>query len=416
MISLYDGQISDLLTNGARYNQEIKALAYAVLQEKQRIIEQAQRTRTLSMIDELPESILDILAVELRTPFYQGDFTVASKRELIRETLVYYTYMGTPEAVNRMLSVVFPGSGIEEWYTYGGQPYHFQVILEMSGFRETANAATIIKAVKKVKRLTAHLDGLVYQCNIGMAIRTHGQGYKYRSPRTGGTWAGTQPWRNKHGRPVHWELEAATSGKGFMYDADMTGTKPWRDIRGGMEHEELEVGSDANGWAFTSELSGRAKAGTVPYRNERGGYSAEILLAGTEAGGFLYESASAGTEPKRSTKIKTEVAGIDVASEGKAHRYKSIPSGKAETGTVPKRAQPFRNDDGGIQVTASAQGFTYTVQASGKEESGTEPQRRMMGGDSDGAFFTSADGQGYPYRIIMCGTAYCNNKRRRSLC
>ena len=80
------------------------------------------------------------------------------------------------------------------------------------------------------------------------------------------------------------------------------------------------------------------------------------------------------------------------------------------------RSQAFREGDGELQVTSSSQGFTYAVRQSGQEESGTEPQRMTKGGDLDGAFFTTAEGQGYPYRIIMCGTAYCNNKRRRSLC
>ena len=91
MTNLYDGQITDLLQNGARYNPEIQALAYAVRMEKRRIIERALQTRTLAMIDELPESILDILAVELRTPFYQGDFSIGAKRELIKGTLIFYT-------------------------------------------------------------------------------------------------------------------------------------------------------------------------------------------------------------------------------------------------------------------------------------------------------------------------------------
>ena len=345
MISLYDGQITDLLANGARHNPEIKAMSWALLQEKRRIIEQAQQTRTLAMIDSLPERILDILAVELRTPFYQQDFTIESKRELIKDTLIYYTYMGTPEAVNRMLSAVFPGSYIEEWYTYGGQPYHFQVILEMSNYRETAKTSTIIKAVKKVKRLTAHLDGLVYQCNIGIVIRTHGQGYKYRSPWPGRTWAGTQPWRNKRGGLGHEELEIGTSGQGFQYEADLAGTKPWRDMRGGLEHEELEIGTDARGWAFTSESSGKAEAGTVPYRNKRGGYDDGTVEVETDAQGFSYADAPAGTKPKRSTLLRDTDDELDVLSERTAYGYTATSAGKIEAGTEPWRNKRAGHDE-----------------------------------------------------------------------
>lgn len=416
MIKLYDGQISDLLANGAKHNPEIKALSYAVLKEKQRIIDQTQKTRTLALIDELPETILNILAVELRTPFYQEDFAIKTKRELIKDTLIYYTYMGTPEAVNRMLSAVFPGSYIEEWYTYGGEPYHFQVILEMSDFRECADAATIIKGVKKVKRLTAHMDGLIYQCNIGIVIGTHGQGYKYRANWTGRTEAGTEPRRNKRGGFDHEELEIAISAKGFDYKSPAAGTAPWRDVRGGIEHEELEIGSNGKGWAYYSEFSGKVETGTEPYRNTKGSQTNKEMGIAADAQGFGFSSALAGTEPYRAKSAKIENAEIDVLSEGKPYSYSSDYAGQTESGTAPSRGQHFAKEDEELQVVSTADSFTYAVKSAGKVESGTEPQRSAKGGEMSGAFFTVADGESYRYRITMCGTSYCNNKRRRSLC
>lgn len=416
MIKLYDGQISDLLANGAKHNPEIKALSYAALKEKQRIIDQAQRTRTLALIDELPETILDILAVELRTPFYQEDFSIKAKRGLIKDTLIFYTYTGTPEAVNRMLSAVFPGSYIEEWYTYGGEPYHFQVILEMSDFRECADAAAIIKGVKKVKRLTAHMDGLIYQCNIGIVIETHGQGYKYRANWTGRTEAGTQPWRNKRGGFEHEEVEVAISAKGFDYKAPATGTAPWRDVRGGMEHEKVEIGSSGIGWAYSSEFSGKAEAGTEPYRNTKGSQTDNGLDISAAAQGFGFSSTPSGTEPYRSNSAKIDNAEIDVLSDGQPYGYSSDFAGQTETGTTPSRGLRFGNEDEELQVTSAADSFTYAVRSAGEVENGTEPQRNAKGGELSGAFFTVADGESYRYRITMCGTSYCKNKRRRSLC
>ena len=172
MTDLRNGQITDLLSNSMRYNPETISIGYAIRQEKQRIMALADRTRLMSAIDSLDERILDYLAVELRSPFYRDNYSIESKRALIKGTLAFYGIMGTPKAVNEMLSTVFPGSYIEEWYTYGGEPYHFQVILETSRFRERANASEIRRAVNQCKRLTAHMDGLIYQCNIGITIKT----------------------------------------------------------------------------------------------------------------------------------------------------------------------------------------------------------------------------------------------------
>lgn len=69
MTKLYDGQLTDLLSgNGLSYNPDVIAFSYAVQQEKQHIMRLAQQTRTLAVIDELPEPVLDVLSVELRTP------------------------------------------------------------------------------------------------------------------------------------------------------------------------------------------------------------------------------------------------------------------------------------------------------------------------------------------------------------
>ena len=59
MTDLRNGQITDLLNNGMRYNPETIAIGYAIHQEKQRIMALADRTRLMSAIDSLDEKILD---------------------------------------------------------------------------------------------------------------------------------------------------------------------------------------------------------------------------------------------------------------------------------------------------------------------------------------------------------------------
>ena len=48
------------------------------------------------------------------------------KRQLIAETLVFYTQMGTPAAVNRIIRTIFETGYISEWWEYGGKPHHFK--------------------------------------------------------------------------------------------------------------------------------------------------------------------------------------------------------------------------------------------------------------------------------------------------
>ena len=91
MISLYDGQITDLLPWKIAQSTEVRCISYAVQQEHQRMLRLAAHTRTMAVIDELPERILDVLAVELRTPYYQESMNLETKRNIIKRTLLWHT-------------------------------------------------------------------------------------------------------------------------------------------------------------------------------------------------------------------------------------------------------------------------------------------------------------------------------------
>lgn len=118
MTNLYNGQLTDLFQNESEYNVEIEALSYAMQAEKRRILDMADKTRTLAMIDQLPEEVLDILAVELRSPYYTGDMTVEQKRGLIASSLVWFFHAGTPSALVEMATVIFGSGQVVEWFDF----------------------------------------------------------------------------------------------------------------------------------------------------------------------------------------------------------------------------------------------------------------------------------------------------------
>ena len=123
MISLYDGQITDLLPWKIAQSTEVRCISYAVQQEHQRMLRLAAHTRTMAVIDELPERILDVLAVELRTPYYQESMNLETKRNIIKRTLLWHTKAGTPSAVSELIEIVFGEGRTEEWFDYTEGPY-----------------------------------------------------------------------------------------------------------------------------------------------------------------------------------------------------------------------------------------------------------------------------------------------------
>lgn len=161
MINIHDGQITDLLSNSLRHNPETIAIAYAVLQEKRRILALAERTRLMAAVDSLEERILDYLAVELRTPAYEDSLPLETKRTLIKGTLPYYASLGTPAAVDWVIKAVFGNGGIDEWFNYGGDPHHFQVNIPIAGMITPKMMEELRRMIASVKRLTSWLDSII---------------------------------------------------------------------------------------------------------------------------------------------------------------------------------------------------------------------------------------------------------------
>lgn len=176
MTKLYDGQIAELFSNGAKYNPEVQALSYALHLEKQRIMDRANETRTMAVIDALPEAILDVLAVELRTPAYNGNLPIETKRTLIKGTLAFYKKLGTPEAVNWVVRSIFGNGEIQEWFDYGGEPHHFRVSVKNDGtFTSIESISDFLRLVASVKRLSSWLDTIIIVTDLGEAtIRVGG--------------------------------------------------------------------------------------------------------------------------------------------------------------------------------------------------------------------------------------------------
>lgn len=172
MIKLYDGQVADLLQqNTAQENPEILALSYAVLVEKQRIMEQAQRTRTIAMIDLLPEEILDVLAVELRTPYYTGDAPLDQKRALIKNTLKWYFKAGTPAAVKELIAILFGQGDIVEWFDFTDPPYTpgtFDIVTDARMTEDIADR--FLQIIRQVKNTRSHLRRVLVERKGDMQV------------------------------------------------------------------------------------------------------------------------------------------------------------------------------------------------------------------------------------------------------
>ena len=150
MIKLSGSRFTDIMPENLAEQPEIQALAYAVGRQVEKLLAYADGARTYAAIYAVPEKVLDLLAVELRTPSYDENFSIKVKRTLIAESLLFYAQMGTPAAVNRIIETIFQAGHISEWWEYTTNP------------AITSDDVEEFKRVLgTVKRLSAWLDEIV---------------------------------------------------------------------------------------------------------------------------------------------------------------------------------------------------------------------------------------------------------------
>ena len=163
-VKLRESSIDQILPLWLAEKPEVQALGYAIMKANQKMLDLLDQSMVYAGIDRLPEKILDVLAIELRAQYYEEDLEIESKRKIIKNTLYLYSKAGTPEAVTQMISQVFGGGVMAEWFEYGGEPYHFKV--DTSAIMSEDINEKFVKLIRRVKNIRSHLDQIVIKRKI----------------------------------------------------------------------------------------------------------------------------------------------------------------------------------------------------------------------------------------------------------
>lgn len=161
MIKLSGSRFTDIMPENLASQVETKAFAYAVGRQIEKLCAYSDEARTYAAIATMPEWLLDYMAVELRTPSYDENYSLKTKRALIQGSLLFYTQMGTPAAVNRIIETIFETGYIEEWYEYDGDPHHFRAYVGDGGEVGPGELEEFRRVLSSVKRLSSWLDDII---------------------------------------------------------------------------------------------------------------------------------------------------------------------------------------------------------------------------------------------------------------
>ena len=90
MIELRGSLFTQTMPDNLASQAETQAFAYALGRQIDKLLGYADAARVYAAIDTAPETLLDYLAVELRTPSYSETYSLEVKRVLVKNSLIDY--------------------------------------------------------------------------------------------------------------------------------------------------------------------------------------------------------------------------------------------------------------------------------------------------------------------------------------
>ncbi|NBI71636.1 phage tail protein I [Clostridiaceae bacterium] len=396
---IFTVNFADYLPGALKQDPKIKAIAEAVTKEALTVSGEIENVLIYSRIDELPEALIDILAYDMHVDWYDYSFPLKVKRDILKSSVKVHKKMGTKYAVEKALGALYPQSEVEEWYQYEGKPHHFHIVCDVTENRVTASFQEIINAVMMYKRLSSHLDEVVYQASVGIRVETHTDFFLYKNPATGSLLAGTYPQRIRRGVQAGSVIVVGTDAAGFIFLPTQAGTYPYRNTIFRHTGAQIDVETASNAFRHTNTPAGRIRAGEEPQRSYRGAQAGTGIEAQTGKESFAFSSPAAGTAPDRNTIFRHTDAQIDAETALKAYGYRNTPAGQINAGEEPQRSHRGAETGAGIETRTEAEGTPFSVPAAG-----TAPDRNTVFQGSGANIEAEGEAEGFPFFMQAAGT------------
>ena len=268
MIKLTDARLTDALPKTLAEQPWVQALAEASRKMRRRVMAYADRTRLFCDIDEAGEEALDALAVELQTPLYKNDYPLTVKRQIVKNSMLYYIRSGTRGAVEELLADIYQGAEVEEWFEYGGEPNYFRVAIDIS--RTTVPVAEMTPAeleswLYSVKRASSALESLSYMIRHAITIGCKVEAFLQSPPECGTLECGTYPEASTLGWSAGAWLQIAGRADAYLVSPPECGTVPEISTVGwSIDAAISQAGSVAEAFVIEPPEAGTAEAGEKP--------------------------------------------------------------------------------------------------------------------------------------------------------
>ncbi len=170
MSSLHEADFLSTLPSVLKNDAAFCAMAGAIATELRLLLEETEKAVIYTMIDELPEELLDVLAYDFKVDWYDDSYSLSEKRATLKDSWNVHRKLGTKYAVEKALSAIYENATVEEWFEYGGDPYHFKLLIPADQTTlDFTKHTKVLSLVDYYKNLRSALDGVEYYGSGGAA-------------------------------------------------------------------------------------------------------------------------------------------------------------------------------------------------------------------------------------------------------
>ena len=242
-------------------SKNLYALASAIADELELLFSKNDLLAIYTNISSLPEDLLDILAKDFKVDWYFSNGTIESKRAQIASCFSVHRHFGTKSALVFALSALCPGTEIQEWFEYGGDPYYFKIICDLTEQTAPIAQSDIERVAKAVKPTRSVLEdsSIIYRSRNVIAV--------------------------------------SVEGNFVCFAARICGTIPSEAVKGKIQKDIAEIQIDVDSVEFVSAAAGTMNTGTIPSEAVSGVARSGNINLGTMGDAAAYHARACGTSP-----------------------------------------------------------------------------------------------------------------------
>lgn len=162
-LGITKGHMLFTLPSALKGDLSTEALAEATAEALTARLTEIDRLRIISNIDNLEEALLAILARDFKVDWWDPEYSLEEKRRTLKDSWRVHKTLGTKAAVETAISAIYPDTKVLEWFEYGGEPYHFKLMIDSEYEKvDPEKHRRVLEKVAYYKNLRSHLDEVEY--------------------------------------------------------------------------------------------------------------------------------------------------------------------------------------------------------------------------------------------------------------